>query len=152
MEQFNLFYEAEDKVEDDSNTRVCIECDKRKPLEMFSTDIQAHQGRKTTCRECKEESRRIVHSYRKTHRYPDKNYACPICEKKQDGIRRTGHSWNVDHCHTTGIVRGYLCHRCNTGLGLLREDINILTKAIEWLNKGEQLNVNTKLSSRWRSL
>lgn len=29
---------------------------------------------------------------------------------------------HIDHCHTTGEVRGVLCHACNTSLGLLSED------------------------------
>lgn len=32
----------------------------------------------------------------------------------------------VDHNHTTGEVRGLLCHGCNTALGYAREDIDIL--------------------------
>lgn len=28
---------------------------------------------------------------------------------------------HVDHCHESGLVRGLLCHACNTALGLLRE-------------------------------
>ncbi len=28
----------------------------------------------------------------------------------------------IDHCHTTGKVRGLLCNQCNTALGLLGED------------------------------
>lgn len=30
--------------------------------------------------------------------------------------------WHIDHNHTTGKVRGLLCHSCNTALGLLGEN------------------------------
>jgi hypothetical protein len=40
---------------------------------------------------------------------------------------------HVDHCHTTGVVRGVLCHRCNLALGLLREDASVLRKLAEYL-------------------
>lgn len=41
----------------------------------------------------------------------------------------------VDHNHTTGAVRGLLCHGCNTGIGFLRESIIHLENAISYLKK-----------------
>lgn len=56
---------------------------------------------------------------------------CKIC-----GVG-VGHGDNyrlaVDHCHTTGKIRGLLCNRCNRGIGFLQDDIQILEKAIEYL-------------------
>ena len=47
-----------------------------------------------------------------------------------------GHkSLHIDHDHKTGKVRGLLCHGCNTAIGLMKDDVNILTKAIEYLKK-----------------
>jgi hypothetical protein len=42
---------------------------------------------------------------------------------------------NVDHCHTSGIVRGLLCNRCNTLLGNAKDDTQILENAITYLKK-----------------
>jgi hypothetical protein len=39
----------------------------------------------------------------------------------------------VDHCHTTGAIRGLLCHNCNRALGLLKDDINVIKNAINYL-------------------
>jgi len=44
---------------------------------------------------------------------------------------------HVDHNHTTGIVRGILCSKCNQGIGLFMENKNILKSAIEYLEKHE---------------
>jgi hypothetical protein len=41
----------------------------------------------------------------------------------------------VDHDHETGAVRGTLCSSCNTGIGMLKDNIEILTKAISYLVK-----------------
>lgn len=39
----------------------------------------------------------------------------------------------IDHCHETGKIRGLLCTRCNTGLGLFKEDTDRLKSAILYL-------------------
>lgn len=38
----------------------------------------------------------------------------------------------VDHNHKTGNVRGLLCGGCNKGIGFLKEDPEILRRAMEW--------------------
>lgn len=49
-----------------------------------------------------------------------------------------GRRWyDIDHCHITGIVRGFLCGKCNKGLGLLGDNAEGLTKALEYLQKAE---------------
>ena len=42
----------------------------------------------------------------------------------------------VDHCHTTGKIRGLLCKTCNSGIGLLKDNRRYLLNAIEYLNNG----------------
>ena len=66
----------------------------------------------------------------------DQNEICLICSRKPDGYGPIqSRVLSVDHCHTTGRIRGLLCHRCNTALGAFREDINILKKAIQYIEK-----------------
>lgn len=50
---------------------------------------------------------------------------CKICN-------RTGRLF-VDHCHTTGRVRGLLCPKCNSAIGLLRDDPKLCLAAAEYL-------------------
>ena len=60
---------------------------------------------------------------------------CKICGEHKDGIRNNGHSeLSVDHCHSSGKVRGLLCMRCNTALGMANDDIQILNKMIGYLS------------------
>lgn len=55
---------------------------------------------------------------------------CAICQRAR-GIRR---KLSVDHCHTTGEVRGLLCSTCNSKvLGHLRDDVKALYRAVDYL-------------------
>jgi DNA-directed RNA polymerase subunit RPC12/RpoP len=60
----------------------------------------------------------------------EQNNKCAICGTEDPGAT----NWHADHDHKTGQKRGILCHKCNTGLGLLKDDIDILCSAIEYLN------------------
>ena len=41
----------------------------------------------------------------------------------------------LDHCHTTGHIRGLLCLSCNVALGHFRDDPDRLRRAIKYLAK-----------------
>jgi predicted nucleic acid-binding Zn ribbon protein len=57
------------------------------------------------------------------------NNACAICESMEWGFKGP----NIDHCHSTGKVRGLLCQWCNRGLGIFEDDYTKLERAIEYL-------------------
>lgn len=56
---------------------------------------------------------------------------CAICHTTPD-TQRYG-VFHVDHCHTTGQVRGLLCRGCNHVLGHLKDDPAALRNAIDYL-------------------
>lgn len=51
---------------------------------------------------------------------------CAIC-----GVKMANP--HFDHCHTTGVFRGFLCTNCNTGLGMFKDDPALLEKAIKYV-------------------
>lgn len=60
------------------------------------------------------------------------NGRCLICKRKPKS------RLSVDHCHTTGDIRGLLCSNCNTAIGLLHEDTERMKNAIRYL-QGEDI-------------
>lgn len=44
----------------------------------------------------------------------------------------------VDHCHTTGKVRGMLCRRCNSCLGLVGENPEVLENMMSYLKNTKE--------------
>jgi hypothetical protein len=59
------------------------------------------------------------------------NGLCLGCGKHYTSIPRQ--RLYVDHCHTSGKVRGLLCHNCNSALGLLKENIDTLYNLIFYI-------------------
>lgn len=57
---------------------------------------------------------------------------CDICAKPNQ-IKKPIY-W--DHCHTSGKFRGWLCHRCNTILGKVDDDPEMLRKMANYLENG----------------
>ncbi len=63
---------------------------------------------------------------------------CAICGlqevklSKETGIPKR---LAVDHCHKTGKVRGLLCFHCNSVLGKMKDSIELLESAIDYLKK-----------------
>lgn len=58
---------------------------------------------------------------------------CEICS--QEFGTESRNKVNIDHCHKTNQVRGFLCNTCNVGLGSAKDDIRILEKMKRYLIK-----------------
>lgn len=58
---------------------------------------------------------------------------CAICGAAEAGGK--GGRFHVDHDHATSEIRGLLCHGCNLGIGLLRDDPDIMRAAIRYVER-----------------
>lgn len=56
--------------------------------------------------------------------------ACAICGSRDPGAKA---GWNLDHCHSTGVVRFILCAHCNRGLGAFRDNPSLMRRAADML-------------------
>lgn len=59
--------------------------------------------------------------------------SCKICQGTFNTIIRP----RVDHDHSNGKIRGILCNRCNTGLGLFRDNETFLSRASSYIKKNK---------------
>jgi hypothetical protein len=57
---------------------------------------------------------------------------CAICLTSDKDLEKL---LSVDHCHTTGKVRGLLCGNCNLALGNFKDRLENLENAIIYLKK-----------------
>ncbi len=57
---------------------------------------------------------------------------CGICLNIDPGKKGV---FVVDHCHSTGKVRGLLCYSCNIAIGLFKDNTELLEKAIFYLRE-----------------
>lgn len=63
-----------------------------------------------------------------TRLYEEQHGCCAICKRSFENVKVY-----VDHCHTTLRVRGLLCPRCNSGLGMFRDSSEFLQRAIDYV-------------------
>ncbi len=127
----------------------CLQCKQK----MLCLMIKIRQGESKFC------SKQCYEDYRKSIKIDDKllnknsqlknkykitleqynelviqqNNLCLIC-KSPPGKKQLF----IDHCHISGKVRGLLCSNCNTGLGMFKDDPNLMAVAIKYL-AGEKI-------------
>lgn len=130
--------------------RTCGTCAKNaEELELFVKSKDSKFGRYNLCKKCHTESdtnRNSNNSLDKRCRkfgitadeYNNfisiQNNSCAICNKHKDEFSGRGNNFHIDHCHTSGKVRGLLCSNCNTGLGQFKDNIKSLENAIQYLS------------------
>lgn len=124
----------------------CRECRRRLDRTKYHADREAGRAQSRMWRERNPEK---VRAAKRKHRYgiTGQEYTrllaaqgerCAICRTADPGA---GQTWNVDHDHgccpgerSCGrCVRGLLCKRCNTGVGMFRDDPDRLAAAAAYL-------------------
>ncbi len=134
--------------------RKCNKCEVTKPIDDFYRSNRKGDKRPDErsyeCKECtkarvtankdpdKDRNQHLVRTYGITSEEYDVMLAkqdghCATCSTTVPGNSRRNVYFSVDHCHTTGKVRGLLCHNCNTALGLLKDNTDTIANLIRYL-------------------
>ena len=115
----------------DAPTRDCRICKRHLSVSNFNPNRVRKNGTievETRCHDCKRSAKYgttydVIESM-----LADQNFCCAVCKDPLGKIR------HIDHCHSTGAVRGILCHGCNVGIGHFRNDPNYLRAAADYLS------------------
>lgn len=109
--------------------RICTDCELPLPLKAFASIKKRYRRHK--CIKCANVWDRYKITGKEFHAMLARQlYRCLICENPID--ERTA---CVDHDHDDLAVRSLLCNACNTGIGLLRHNRDIVSRALEYLAK-----------------
>lgn len=130
----------------------CSSCESYRPLEDFTTSGGRVVSRCKPCSNAYQkkwasenrEKVRVQSAASRRKNYPihkfgitreeyearrDAAEGCAIC----GGLNENGKALHLDHCHQTGALRGFLCENCNRGLGMFKDNPDILRSAARYL-------------------
>jgi len=130
-------------------TKWCNRCEIEKPEADFHKDKTVRSGLYGFCKVCKTNASKQWQKdnpTRKRETQLKRNYGisledyqemkkaqnncCATCDRNESELKR---SLMVDHCHTSGKIRGLLCDECNLSLGKIKDNIQTLEKMILYL-------------------
>lgn len=142
---------------DTMQLKVCNQCGQEKDRSLFYGNSLGRDGLDARCRAC----RMLYSAQRRRNMTPDQIVAEQVTKYRSQVKRLYGLSWDqykdivvqqdgkcaicgggprnnksflsVDHCHTTGKVRGLLCDDCNNLLARADDDPDILLNALRYL-------------------
>jgi hypothetical protein len=127
---FSEEYSGEDAIQ-------CNKCFVMQPLSQFQ--IMQSGEIKRMCNTCRRSHSALVSTLKEQHDYPSVDYSCPICNRHMDEISMHKQTklqkWVLDHCHDSETFRGWLCHHCNSGLGAFKDNIEIIKRAVVYLER-----------------
>lgn len=130
---------------DEHGRKLCPTCTQWLSLDRFSRVAGHADNHHYECRDCTRWRRMLRAMNVSAEQYEQlltgQNGVCAICrEPNADGSPLV-----VDHDHKCCVkrgtscgrcVRGLLCHRCNTGIGSLRDDPTVMRAAIRYVELG----------------
>ena len=113
-------------------TKVCKQCNLEKNVDSFRLYRRAtgdRDSRDSKCKKCQRYNQDVTERIRATA--PPAPSSCDCCGGTFDKLV-------LDHCHKEEVFRGWLCDRCNRGIGVLGDTVDSLNQALEYLRKTDE--------------
>jgi len=114
--------------------KICVKCNLLKEDNEFRIcrlfkEIDRGQYMRSECIECEKKASKQLNKIKKTALPKPNN--CECCKKETKILV-------LDHDHSKGTFRGWICRNCNQGIGKLGDNILSLESAINYLKKSEK--------------
>jgi hypothetical protein len=113
-------------------TATCGRCRIEKPADEFAINRTKKNGLQSDCLDCMRDRKYGLVPGEFDRILGRQGGGCAICKQPCARERRL----SVDHCHSTGRVRGLLCQNCNAAIGMFKDDAALLFRAIDYLTGG----------------
>ena len=119
----------------EAKPRICKGCGRLLPIDAFERNRP--NVWRSECKECRASKKaipsKVRREYEAKHPRPKigEEFYCRVCDRTV--VVQRNRDVNLDHSHETEKIRGWICNRCNTGIGNLRESVSILRRAIKWI-------------------
>ena len=152
------------KAKELSGEKYCSGCETYKHTSEFCSDVSKSSGLSTKCKTCgamdnvkwrKENPEKVREQKKKFHlenphkkreykrrsKYPgytkehENTMSCEICKIDLVAGCKSGNAQCIDHDHSTNKIRGVLCSHCNRGLGIFKDNPEILREAARYLEE-----------------
>jgi hypothetical protein len=126
--------------------KLCSHCKIEKDLSEYYRNPSSKDGLRYVCKPCARKQYKEYYPTRGRDSQLKRTYGitlsqrnelieqqegkCKICKVELAGGKHT----HIDHDHNTGRIRGILCNHCNVGIGMFKNDKELVHKIIEYLS------------------
>lgn len=123
---------------DGVQTKVCKSCGVEKPVEgNFAKQVITGKGKQfysPRCRPCANKRDKTTRDVKRTA--PPVTSNCECCGVDFSTV--SSKNIHMDHCDVTSTFRGWLCIKCNLGIGFLGDTTEGVANALTYLRKFDE--------------
>lgn len=115
-------------------TCICIKCLKEKDNIEYPYIKKLNKNgffirNNNTCKKCISFNQMIIYKLKKEYPRPELGTICDCCNKSIIKYN----DFQLDHDHKTNFFRGWICRKCNVGIGNLGDTEESLIKVLKYI-------------------